>query len=204
MSVSFDGELGDAARDAARRAGVGLSAWLAAAAAAKLRADALAEFGLRSNAVVVAQVWRGHAGRQAALARLLRAVEVCAVDERTGRDAGVLLGRAGTSDVVDATVALLARPGDRIVTSDPKDITRLVWPLGPRPRSQGSSCATGAVVRSIPLRPARRLGRPVAGTLPTCGGNFWKEVRTSVSDRGGGVRWRGERRPARGTPNHRR
>ncbi len=44
MSVSFDGELGDAVRDAARRAGVGLSAWLAAAAAARLRAEALAEF----------------------------------------------------------------------------------------------------------------------------------------------------------------
>ncbi len=44
MSVSFDGELGDAVREAARRAGVGLSAWLAAAAAAKLRSEALAEF----------------------------------------------------------------------------------------------------------------------------------------------------------------
>ena len=44
MSVSFEGDLGDAVRDAARRAGVGLSAWLAVAAAAKLRADALAEF----------------------------------------------------------------------------------------------------------------------------------------------------------------
>ncbi|WP_239335151.1 hypothetical protein [Frankia sp. CiP3] len=44
MSVSFEGDLGDAVRDAARRAGVGLSAWLAGAAAVKLRADALAEF----------------------------------------------------------------------------------------------------------------------------------------------------------------
>ncbi|ONH35066.1 hypothetical protein [Protofrankia sp. BMG5.30] len=44
MSVSFEGELGEAVRDAARRAGVGLSAWLAAAAAAKLRAEALTEF----------------------------------------------------------------------------------------------------------------------------------------------------------------
>jgi hypothetical protein len=93
---------------------------------ARLRIAQQRDIGLRSNAVVVAQVWRDRAGRQAALARLLRAVEVCAVDERTGRDAGVLLGRAGTSDVVDATVALLARPGDRILTSDPKDITRLV------------------------------------------------------------------------------
>ncbi|KPM53674.1 hypothetical protein CcI49_11270 [Frankia sp. CcI49] len=93
---------------------------------ARLRVAQQHDIGLRSNAVVVAQVWRDHSGRQAALARLLRAVEVCAVDERTGRDAGVLLGRARTSDVVDATVTLLARPGDRILTSDPKDITRLV------------------------------------------------------------------------------
>jgi hypothetical protein len=81
---------------------------------------------VRKPDVAEGQVWRDRAGRQAVLARLLRAVEVCAVDERAGRDAGVLLGRAGTSDVVDATVALLARPGDRILTSDPDDITRLV------------------------------------------------------------------------------
>ncbi|KJE22336.1 hypothetical protein FF36_03405 [Frankia torreyi] len=93
---------------------------------ARLRVAQQRGIGLRSNAVVVAQVWRDHAGRQAALTRLLRAVEVCTVDDRTGRDAGVLLGRTGTSDVVDAMVALLVRPGDRILTSDPKDITRLV------------------------------------------------------------------------------
>jgi hypothetical protein len=44
MSVSFDGDLGDAVREAARRAGVGLSAWLAAAAADRLRSEALAAF----------------------------------------------------------------------------------------------------------------------------------------------------------------
>jgi hypothetical protein len=38
----------------------------------------------------------------------------------------VLLGRAGTSDVVDATAALLARPGDRILISNFEGITRLV------------------------------------------------------------------------------
>ena len=44
LSVSFDPDLGDSVRDAARRAGTGLSAWLAGAAAAKLRSEALGDF----------------------------------------------------------------------------------------------------------------------------------------------------------------
>lgn len=44
MSISFEAGLGDAVRDAARRAGKGLSTWLAEAAAAKLRAEALERF----------------------------------------------------------------------------------------------------------------------------------------------------------------
>lgn len=80
---------------------------------------------LRSNAMVVAQVWRDHQGRQVSLARLLRAVDVRAVDHQDGRDAGVLLGVTGTADPIDATVVLLASPGDRILTSDPEDLTRL-------------------------------------------------------------------------------
>jgi hypothetical protein len=44
LSVSFDPELGDAVRSAASQAGKPLSAWLAEAAASKLRAEALAEF----------------------------------------------------------------------------------------------------------------------------------------------------------------
>jgi hypothetical protein len=35
------------------------------------------------------------------------------------------LGVANTSDPIDATVVLLASPGDRILTSDPADLTRL-------------------------------------------------------------------------------
>ncbi|KLL10679.1 MULTISPECIES: hypothetical protein [Protofrankia] len=93
---------------------------------ARLRVAQRHGIDLRSNAVVVAQVWRDRGGQQAALAGLLRSVEVCPVDEQTGRRAGVLLGRAGSSDAVDATVALLARPGDRILTNDPGDIARLV------------------------------------------------------------------------------
>jgi hypothetical protein len=37
--------------------------------------------------MVVAQVWRGRQGRQANLARLLRAVDVRVVSQRDGRDA---------------------------------------------------------------------------------------------------------------------
>ena len=44
MSISLEAELGDRVRDAARRARKGISSWLAEAAAAKLRAEALAEF----------------------------------------------------------------------------------------------------------------------------------------------------------------
>jgi hypothetical protein len=44
LSVSFDPNLGDAVRDAARHRGSSLSAWLAEAAAAKLRAEALADY----------------------------------------------------------------------------------------------------------------------------------------------------------------
>jgi hypothetical protein len=80
---------------------------------------------LRSNAMVVAQVWRDRHGRQASLAQLLRAVDVRAVSPHDGRQAGVLLGVTGTSDPVDATVVLLASPGDRILTSDPANLGRL-------------------------------------------------------------------------------
>lgn len=44
LSVSFDPDLGDAVRSAAQRSGRGLSGWLAEAAAARLRAEALAEY----------------------------------------------------------------------------------------------------------------------------------------------------------------
>jgi hypothetical protein len=80
---------------------------------------------LRSNAMVVAQVWRDRQGRQANLARLLSAVDVRGISHDDGRQAGVLLGLTGTADPVDATVVLLAKPGDRILTSDPDDMTRL-------------------------------------------------------------------------------
>jgi len=92
---------------------------------ARLRVAQERGIELRTNAMVVAQVWRDRQGRQASLARLLRAVDVRGIARQDGREAGVLLGRAGTADPIDASVVLLAEPGDRILTSDPDDLTRL-------------------------------------------------------------------------------
>jgi hypothetical protein len=92
---------------------------------ARLRAAARHGLELRSNAMVVAQVWRDPQGRQVNLARLLQAVNVRAVNQSDGREAGGLQAAAGTADPIDATVVLLAAPGDRILTSDPSDLARL-------------------------------------------------------------------------------
>ena len=79
---------------------------------------------------VVGQVWRGGTARQATLAILLAGVEVVALDDRLGRRAGLLLARAGTNDVVDAALVLLALDGDEILTSDPDDLRLLAAAAG--------------------------------------------------------------------------
>lgn len=91
-------------------------------------------FVIRTTTVVVAQVWRDPLGRQARLARALRGIEVVPIDEPLARECGVLLGNAGTSDVVDATVALVATDGDAILTSDPADLQHLATTAGRRVR----------------------------------------------------------------------
>jgi hypothetical protein len=76
---------------------------------------------------VVGQVWRDGV-RQARLARLLAAgdVEIDALDDRRARAAGQLCGVRGSADLIDASVVIGARArGDRIVTSDPDDLSRL-------------------------------------------------------------------------------
>jgi hypothetical protein len=93
---------------------------------ARLRAAERGGLELRSNGAVLAQVWRDASGRQASLSRLLCSVDVRAVDRSLGQGAGVLLGRAGRGDAVDATVVAIANAGDRIATSDPEDIRALV------------------------------------------------------------------------------
>ena len=79
---------------------------------------------------VIGQVWRGGGGRQANLARLVPALAIEPLDEGLGRRAGVLLGRARTTEVVDAAVVLLASDGDLVLTSDPDDLRRLADAAG--------------------------------------------------------------------------
>lgn len=81
----------------------------------------------RIPAGVVGQVWRD--GRiQAALARFLKApeVEIVPLDEHLARSCGELCGAARTSDVIDASVVIVAKErNDVIVTSDVDDLQKL-------------------------------------------------------------------------------
>ena len=77
---------------------------------------------------VLAQAWRD-GRRQARLSVLIsdRRVRIEEVDGRLAMAAGVLCGRAGTSDVVDASVVLCARRQRNavVLTSDADDLVRL-------------------------------------------------------------------------------
>lgn len=76
---------------------------------------------------VVAQVWRDPS-RQVRLARLLNAedVVIAELDLELARAVGRLLAARDASDVIDASVAVLARQyAAAVVTSDAGDIRRL-------------------------------------------------------------------------------
>ena len=92
----------------------------------RLKGALQAESPPKTHGGVVAQVWRGGTGRQARLARALRAVEVVPLDAELGRRAGVLLARCGLQDAIDAALAAMADHGDEIITSDPDDLAILV------------------------------------------------------------------------------
>jgi hypothetical protein len=79
---------------------------------------------------IVGQVWRGGAGRQATLARLLPGLEIAPLDAALGRRAGVLLAKTRTADVIDAALVLLGSDGDTVLTSDPRDLTVLASAAG--------------------------------------------------------------------------
>lgn len=80
-------------------------------------------------APVVAQV--SHGPRQVQLRRLLRGCEVVPLGEADAHTVGALLAASGTSDVVDATVVVVALPRRAsILTSDRHDISHLVEATG--------------------------------------------------------------------------
>ena len=78
-----------------------------------------------TSAAVVAQVIRNRA-RQVTLERVLAGVEEQTLDSEDARRIGQLLASSITSDVVDAALALLANPGDEVLTSDPDDFRNLL------------------------------------------------------------------------------
>ncbi len=76
--------------------------------------------------VVVAQAWRD-SRRQFRLGKFLAGCHVVPVGLETAKTAGILCGKAGTSDIVDATVVTMAASlGVIIWTSDPDDIRTLI------------------------------------------------------------------------------
>jgi hypothetical protein len=80
---------------------------------------------VRTSAGAVAQVWRA-GRRQVNLARTLAGLDVAVLDELAAKKVGELLGSSGTSDLVDAHVALLVHAGGQILTSDDQDIKALL------------------------------------------------------------------------------
>lgn len=89
------------------------------------------EFGIVPSvpAPVVAQVSRSP--QQAQLRRFLTGCAVVPLGESEAHEAGRLLGKTGTADVVDAVVVTIAvRQRATILTSDPDDIRRLVAASG--------------------------------------------------------------------------
>ena len=97
---------------------------------ALVKRERLAQRSPLSHGGVVAQIWRGGRDRQAEVARLLRGVDVRALDEELGKKAGMLLARSIVTDAVDAALISLAVDGDDILTSDAGDLRALAEAAG--------------------------------------------------------------------------
>ena len=80
---------------------------------------------VETSAGVVAQVWR-YGRKQANLARVLPGIDIDPLDDVVAKKVGELLGTSGTSDLVDAHVALLVERDDQVLTSDDVDIKALL------------------------------------------------------------------------------
>lgn len=80
---------------------------------------------VHTSGAVVAQVWRD-GRRQVNLTRILAGVEIAPLDDVAAKRVGELLAVSRTTDLADAHVAWLVRPGDVVLTSDVTDITALL------------------------------------------------------------------------------
>jgi hypothetical protein len=90
-----------------------------------LKLAALAGDEVVVPSTVLAQVWRNRPTQ----ALLAKALPLCAIAsfDRLARQVGELCARAGTDDVCDAHVALVATGAECFLyTSDPKDLRRLI------------------------------------------------------------------------------
>jgi hypothetical protein len=97
---------------------------------ALIKAELTANRAPKTHGGIVAQVWRGGAGRQAPLARLLPGVDVVPLDVELGRSAGMLLKAARAVDAIDAALVAVAGDGDDILTSDVDDLRALAAAAG--------------------------------------------------------------------------
>jgi predicted nucleic acid-binding protein len=83
--------------------------------------------------VVVSQAWRD-SRRQVRLGKFLAGCHVVPIGLETAKTAGILCGKASTSDIVDATVVTVAASlGAIIWTSDPDDIRTVIDAQGIKP-----------------------------------------------------------------------
>ncbi|HKQ69552.1 MAG TPA: hypothetical protein VJT73_09440 [Polyangiaceae bacterium] len=97
---------------------------------ALIKSELTASRAPKTHGGIVAQVWRGGAGRQARLALLLPGVDVVPLDAELGQSAGMLLKAARAADAIDAALVALASDGDDILTSDVDDLRSLAAAAG--------------------------------------------------------------------------
>jgi hypothetical protein len=83
------------------------------------------KMSVRTSAAVVAQVWRS-GSLQANLARVLAGIDAASLDSIAGRSVGEVLALSSTADVVDGHLGIIVRSGDIVLTSDPKDIKKIL------------------------------------------------------------------------------
>lgn len=90
-----------------------------------LRVAQQEKMSVRTSAAVVAQVWRS-GSLQANLARVLAGIEAASLDGVAGRSVGEVLALSSKADVVDGHLGIIVRSGDTVLTSDPKDIKKIL------------------------------------------------------------------------------